>query len=151
MSPPETGYRMNRMPGRLVSLVVVIVLAAAPLGRALCEVSCADGLHGSHSGAHAHHAPAGSTHDHHAMEHDSNTAPATDACRASSVSASSCCTDAERLPTSVVATKIGMEAPVIDVSLFTAVDHRARDVSMVTIQSRAPAASPPSLNTPLRV
>jgi hypothetical protein len=138
------------MPGRLLSLVVVIVLAAAPLGRALCEVSCADGLHGSHSGAHAHHAPAGSTHDHSAM-HDSNTAAATDVCRAPSVSAFSCCTDAERLPTSVVPMKVGMEAPVIEVSFFTAVDHQARHVSMVTIQSRAPAASPPSLNTPLRV
>jgi hypothetical protein len=151
LTPPETGYRMNRMRGRLVSLVVVIVLAAAPVARALCEMSCADGVHGSHSGAHAHHEPAGSTHDHHLMKHDADTAGATAVSHASGLSASSCCADAETLTASVVATKIAMEAPVIEVTFFTVVDHRARDASMVTIQSSAPAVSPPSLKTPLRV
>jgi hypothetical protein len=37
------------------------------------------------------------------------------------------------------------------VAFFTMVDHRARHLSMVTVRSAAPAASPPSLTTPLRV
>jgi hypothetical protein len=139
------------MRGRLVSLVVVIVLAAAPLARAMCELSCAEGPHRSTAAAHAHHAPAASTHDHHSVKHDSNTNAATALYGAPGVSASSCCADAERLLTSVVATKPGIEAPAIEVTFFAVADHQARDVSTITIRSAAPAASPPNLNTPLRV
>ena len=139
------------MRGRFVSLVVAIVFAAAPLARAMCEASCAEGPHRSGSAAHAHHAPAASTHDHHSVKHDSNTVAATALCCAPGVSASSCCADAERLLVSVAVTKAGIDAPAIEVSFVTVVEHRARDVSMVTTWLTALAASPPSLNTPLRV
>lgn len=149
---PETGYRISRMRGRLVSLVVVIVLAAAPLARAMCEVTCADGPHRSDAAGHAHHAPAASTHDHHSVSHDASTQAATALSRAPGVVMSSCCADAaERLQTSVAATRPVIEAPAVEVTFFTIVDHRARDVSMVAIRSIAPATSPPSLITPLRV
>jgi hypothetical protein len=139
------------MRGRLVSLVVVIVLAAAPLARAMCELSCAEGSPRSDSAAHAHHTAAASTPNHHSVMHESNTTAATVLRGTPGASASSCCADAERLLTSVAATKAGIEAPAIDVGFFTVVDRRARDVSMVTIRSTIPAASPPSLTTPLRV
>ena len=139
------------MRGRLVSLVVAIVLVAAPLARAMCEVSCADGAHRSRSAAHAHHAPAASTHDRHSVKHDSSAAAAMALCCAPGVSASSCCADAERLLISVAATKAGTDAPAIEVRFFTVVEHRARDVSMVPTWLTALAASPPSLITPLRV
>lgn len=130
------------MRGRFVSLVVVIVLVAAPLAHAICEVSCEDGAHRSEATVHAHHAPAGSMPGHHhAAKHEPNTETAK----------ALCCANPERPLASVAATKNGMQAPAIELTLFTVIDHRARDVSMVTIRSTVPAASPPSLHTPLRV
>lgn len=140
------------MRGRLVSLIVVIVLAAAPLARAMCEVSCVDETSRSDSAAHAHHAHTAPTPDHHTVKHDSHTGAAIAVFHGSpGVSASSCCADAEARLTSVAVTKRVIEAPAVAVSFFTVVEPRARDASMVTIRSAAPAASPPSLNTPLRV
>jgi hypothetical protein len=127
------------MRGRLVSLVVAIVLAAAPLARALCDVSCADGAHHTAT-VHTHHAPAASMHGHDSSSPESNT---------KLDSARGC--DADRLPASIAATKTGVEPPAIELTPFAVLDYHARDVSMVTRSSTAPAASPPALNTPLRV
>ena len=139
------------MRGRLVSLIVLIVLAVAPLARAICEVSCAEGPHRFDSVAHAHHASAASTHDHHSVTHDSNTVAAAALSVVPGVSASSCCADAERSLTSVAATRPGIEAPVIVVTVVAVVEYRARDVLPIAVRSTAPATSPPSLNSPLRV
>src|SRR5512139_516201 len=131
------------MRGRLVSLIIVIVLAAAPLARAMCEVSCVEGIQHSDSAAHAHHTPSAAGHDHHSVKHDSNTeAVAAAFHHAPEVSASSCCADAETHLASVAATRPGSEAPpAVSTVFFTTVDHRARDVSTVTIRSAASAAS----------
>ena len=140
------------MRGRLVSLIIVIVLAVAPLARAMCEVSCVEGIQHSDAAAHLHHTPSTAGHDHHSVKHDSNReAIAAAFHHAPEVSASSCCADAETRLTSIAATRPGSEAPAVSTVFFTIVDHRARDVSTVTIRSAASAASPPSLNTPLRV
>ena len=136
------------MRGPFVSLVVVIVLAAAPLARAICDVSCAEGAHRSDSAAHAHHAPAGSMSGHHDMaKHEPNADLAKAPCCVPGVSASTCCASLA----SIAATKTGIAAPAIELTSSTIIDHRARDVSMVTIRSATPEASPPSLRTPLRV
>ena len=140
------------MRGRFVSLVVVMVLAAAPLARAMCDVSCEGGAHRSDATVHAHHAPAGSMPGHHhAAKHEANTAAAKARCCAPEAAASTCCADAKRPLASIAATKIEIEAPATELTLFTVIDHRARDVSIVAIRSAVPAASPPSLHTPLRV
>ena len=139
------------MRGRFVSLALVIVLAVAPLARAICEVSCVEGPHRSDSVGHAHHAPAASTHQHHSVMHESKTMAATALRFVPGVAASSCCADAERSLTSVAATKPGIEAPAVVVTVVAVVEYRARDVLPVAIRSTAPAASPPSLNSPLRV
>jgi len=67
------------------------------------------------------------------------------------VSASSCCADAERSLTSVAATRPGIEAPALVVTVVAVIEYRPRDVLPVAIRSTAPATSPPSLNSPLRV
>src|SRR5688572_7919568 len=140
------------MRGPFVSLVVVIVLAAAPLARAICDVSCAEGAQRSDSAAHAHHAPAGSMSGHrHTAKHEPNADIARARCCAPGVSASTCCADDDRSLASIAATKTGIAAPAIELTSSTIIDHRARDVSMVTIRSAIPAAGPPSLRTPLRV
>jgi len=139
------------MRGRSVSLVVVIVLAVAPLARAMCEVSCADGPHRSDSAAHAHHAPVASTHTHHPVSDESHTVAATALSFEPGVAASSCCADAQRSLTSVAATKPGVEAPAVVVTFVAVVDYRATDGLQVTMRSTASAASPPSSNSPLRV
>ena len=140
------------MRGPFVSLVVVIVLAAAPLARAICDVSCAEGTHRSGSAAHPHHAPAGSmSGHHHTASHEPNPDIAKALCCAPGVSASTCCAVDDTSLASIAATKTGIKGPAIELTSSTIIDHRARDVSMVTIRSAIPAASPPSLRTPLRV
>jgi len=140
------------MRGPFVSLVVVIVLAAAPLARAICDVSCAEGAHRSDSAAHPHHAPAGSmSGHHHPASHEPNPDIAKALCRAPGVSASTCCAVDDKSLASIAVTKTGIESPAIELTSSTIIDHRARDVSMVTIRSAIPAASPPSLRTTLRV
>src|SRR6185436_16630439 len=139
------------MRGPFVSLVVVIVLAAAPLARAICDVSCAEGAHRTDSAAHAHHAPAGSmSGHHHSAKYEPNADNAKTPCCTPGVSASTCCADDDRSLASIAATKTGIEAPAIELTSCMVIDHRARDVPMVTMRS-IPAASPPSLRTPLRV
>ena len=130
------------MRGPFVSLVVVIVLASAPLARAICDVSCAEGALRADSAAHAHHAPAGSMSGHH---HTAKHEPNPDIAKAP------CCADDDRSLASIAATKTGIEAPAIELTSSTIIGHRARDVSMVTRRSAIPPASPPSLRTPLRV
>ena len=128
------------MRGRLVSLIIAIVLAAAPLARVLCDVSCAEGAHHADAAVHAHHAPGASMHGHHSASPESNT----------KIDSARCC-DADRQPASIAATKTGIEPPAIEVSSFGVIDHQARDVSIITIRSASPAVSPPSLRIPLRV
>jgi hypothetical protein len=128
------------MRGRVVSLVVALVVAAAPLARALCDVSCAEGAHHTDSTVHAHDAPTASMHAHHVAMPESNT----------KIENARCC-DAGRPVASVAVTKTGIELPAIGLASFTVLDDRAIDVSMIAIRSIAPPASPPPLHTPLRV
>jgi len=140
------------MRGRFVSLAVVIVLVVSPLARAMCEASCVDVTTGSDSAAHVHHSHSAATHNDHAVKHDSHAEASAGVLQSvPGFSASSCCADAETRLTSVAATKSGIEAPAVSTAFFTVVDHRTGAVSMVTIRSATPAASPPSLTTPLRV
>lgn len=140
MCLPESGYRKKEMRGRFVALIVAIVLAAAPLARAVCDASCAEGTHHTDAAVHAHHAAAASMHAHHVATPESST----------KIDKARCC-DADRQLASVAATKTGLEPPAIELTSFAVLDYRATSVSMVTIPSISPPPSPPSLHTPLRV
>ena len=157
------------MLGRLIPLVLAMVLAVTPMARAICEWSCADGLHGSSSTDSAHHAhsahasdPAVADHQHPADSHPVATHDHARANRGVSASEASCCqmaiaivplccAQADSHTVSIATAKIALEPPAVTPAAFDLEDLLVFGVSTALVNPVARPPVPPSLRTPLRV
>jgi hypothetical protein len=159
------------MLGRLIPLVLAMVLAITPMARAICEWSCADGMHGSASTASAHHLHSAPTPDHTVADSqpqhsaDSHPIAAHDHPRRDDRVGSSdgsccgvaisvvplCCTHADSHEVSIAAAKIALEPPAITPAAFDVSDLLAFGVSTALVSPVARPPVPLSLRTPLRV
>ena len=166
-----TALSYEQMLGRLIPLVLAMVLAITPMARAICEWSCADGIHGASSTASAHHAHSPPTPDHTVADSqpqhsaDSHPIAAHDHPRRDGrVSASDgsccqvaisvvplCCTHADSHAVSIAAAKIALEPPAITPAAFDLSDLLAFSVSTARVSPVARPPVPLSLRTPLRV
>jgi hypothetical protein len=138
------------MLGRLIPLALAMTLAITPMARAICEWSCADGIHGSSSTGNAHHA--------HAPEqaadqqHPADSHPVATHAQAHPTSiAPRCCAHADSHTVSIAAAKIALEPPALTPAAF---DLRDLFVFGAWTAMASPVARLPvplSLRTPLRV
>lgn len=157
------------MLGRLIPLALAMTLAITPMARAICEWSCADGIHGSSSTGSAHHAhgapaPDQTDADHqrsanshpvatHAYAHPEGGVSARDALhdQLTMSIAQRCCAHADSHTVSIAAAKIALEPPALTPVAF---DLRDLLVFGAWTAMVSPVARPPvplSLRTPLRV
>jgi hypothetical protein len=160
---------MNRVSARLISLVLAMVLAAAPILPTICEWSCADGTHGSATtGDGHHHSDNDASVPGHGMagdamapyEHGHQTSATLAGSMDSADSAScsvamafvpACCDHADSHVVSSAAVKIAIEPPAITPTVFDISDHLAASESTAVVTPLARQPVPLSLLTPLRV
>jgi hypothetical protein len=160
---------MNRVSARLISLVLAMVLAAAPILPTICEWSCADGTHGSATtGDGHHHSDNDASVPGHGMagdamapyEHGHQTSATLAGSMDSADSAScsvamafvpACCDHADSHVVSSAVVKIAIEPPAITPTVFDISDHLAAGESKAVVTPLARQPVPLSLLTPLRV
>jgi hypothetical protein len=131
------------MSARVISLVLAMVLAAAPMLATVCKWSCADGTHGSATVAGGHrHTDDATVRGHEMAGHTMSVAIAL---------VPGCCDHADSQVVSIAAAKIAIEPPAITPTVFDVSDQLAVSVFTTVV---TPVARPPvelSLLTPLRV
>jgi hypothetical protein len=132
------------MLGRLIPLVLAMVLGITPMARAICEWSCADGLHGSSSTGSAHHAH-GSDHAAADQQHAGDSHPVAMAI------VSLCCAHADSHAVSTAAAKIVLEPPAVTPAAFDLGDLLVFGMSASLVSPVARPPVPLLLRTPLRV
>ena len=164
----EPGYRMNRVSARLISLVLAMVLAAAPILPTICEWSCADGAHGSATTGDGHHhsddasvpghemtgdAMAPHEHGHQASATLAGAMDGADSacCSVATAFVPACCDHADSHVVASAAVKIAIEPPAITPTVFDVSDPLAASESTAIVTPLARPPVPLSLLTPLRV
>lgn len=143
--------------GRLIPLVLAMTLAITPMARAICEWSCADGIHGSSSTGSAHHAHGAPTPDHAAdQQHPADSHPVATQAHThpeGSVTTSiapRCCAHADTHTASIAAAKVALEPPALTPAAFDLRDLLVFGAS-TTLVSPVVRPLPLSLRTLLRV
>ena len=153
------------MLARLIPLALAMVLAITPMARAICEWSCADGIHGLTSTASAHHghstpARSDAVADNQ-PEHPAAHSPTAGAdhpncdghasCQAAVSLVPLCCAHADSHAISIATAKIAFEPPAMTAAAFVASDLIVFGLSSAPVNVGARPPVPLSLHTPLRV